>query len=120
MAKQEEYEIEESDAEKTVKYFGGESTEEDLRSIYELKTEIASLDALVEEKIRQVKEQNKGMENVQRGKYVASLKTVSGRVTTDWKQAYKDAVGEMPGADASKYIKKSDDSVRLEVRRIDG
>lgn len=123
MAKQkhEEYEIEEATpAETVVQHFKGETTEEDLRSIHELKVEIASMEAILEEKIRQVKEQNKGMENVQRGKYIASLKVISGRVTCDWKQAYRDAVGEMPEAEVQKYIKRSDDSVRLEVRRLDG
>lgn len=92
--------------------------EEDLKAYFEMKAEVEMLQGLLEEKRNYILEKTKGMESAMAGEYAAFFQKVSGRVTTDWKTAYRDAVGEMPSADVSKYVKKGEDTIRMEVKKI--
>lgn len=115
----EEYEIEESPV---VSHFKQPISEielgKKLARYHELVTEIQALEASKDILRSELLEAGKGMESINAGGYAAFFKTVSGRVTTDWKQAYKDAVGEMPETDVRKYTKQSEDSVRVEVKKL--
>jgi predicted phage-related endonuclease len=120
--KPEEYEIEESPAEVITGHFQKSIKDVELAKklsrYYELKTEIEILEQRKEEIGKELKEAGKGVESLMAGDYAAFFQKVSGRVSTDWKQAYRDAVGEMPSEDVSKYVKKGDDTIRMEVKKI--
>jgi predicted phage-related endonuclease len=119
--KDHEYEVEE-DANPVVEHFKQSISEIELAKklsrYYELKTEIEILEQRKEEIGKELKEAGRGAESLMAGDYAAFFQKVSGRVTTDWKQAYRDAVGEMPSEDVSKYVKKGEDTIRMEVKRI--
>lgn len=91
-----------------------------LAHYHELCTEITAMEASKDALRKEILEAGKGEESITAGGYAAFFKKVSGRVSTDWKRAYKDAVGEMPEEDAEKYITKGDDTFRLEVKKLSG
>lgn len=84
----------------------------------EVTTEIASLEAVKDIIRAELMERGRGVESVMAGDYAAFFQKVSGRVSTDWKQAYRDSVGEMPSEDVKKYVKRGEDSVRVEVKKL--
>lgn len=121
MAKQEEYEIEE-DKHPTAAHFersiGDIELAKKLARYYEIGTEIMALEATKDALRAELLELGKGEESIMAGDYAAFFKKVSGRASCDWKQAYRDAVGEMPSADVSKYVKKGEDSIRVEIKKL--
>lgn len=84
----------------------------------ELATEIEILEEAKERLRKELLEAGKGMESITAGDYAAFFTKVRGTAKTDWKQAYKDAVGEMPEDEVSKYIKRSEDYIKMEVKKI--
>jgi hypothetical protein len=84
----------------------------------EVTTEIAALEAVKDDLRKELLERGRGVESIMAGDYAAFFQKVSGRVTTDWKQAYRDSVGEMPGEDVKKYVRKGEDSVRVDVKKL--
>jgi hypothetical protein len=84
----------------------------------EVTTEIAALEAVKDDLRKELLERGRGVESIMAGDYAAFFQKVSGRVTTDWKQAYRDSVGEMPGDDVKKYVRKGEDSVRVDVKKL--
>lgn len=89
-----------------------------LARYYEIGTELLALEATKDALRAELIELGKGEESIMAGSYAAFFKKVAGRASCDWKQAYRDAVGEMPEADVSKYIKKAEDSIRVEVKKL--
>lgn len=89
-----------------------------LARYHELKTEIEILEQRKEEIGKELKDAGKGVESLMAGDYAAFFTKVSGRASTDWKTAYKDAVGDMPKEDVSKYTKKGDDYIKMEVKKV--
>lgn len=115
----EECEIEESPADQIVSHFKGNvELSKTLSRYHELSVEIASLEGIKEDLRKQLIEAGRGEESISAGGYAAFFKAVKGRCSMDWQRAYKDAVGEMPEADVSKYIKQGTDSVRVEVKKL--
>lgn len=84
----------------------------------EIQTEIESLEAIKESLRQEFIQLGRGEESISAGGFACFFKKVAGRVSTDWKQAYRDAVGEMSEADVSKYVKKGEESIRVEVRKL--
>jgi hypothetical protein len=84
----------------------------------EVTTEIAALEAVKDDLRKELLERGRGVESIMAGDYAAFFQKVSGRVTTDWKQAYRDSVGEMPVDDVKKYVRKGEDSVRVDVKKL--
>jgi hypothetical protein len=117
----EEFEIEE-EVNPTVEHFkqpiGEIELAKKLARYRELATEIEILEEAKDHLRKELLEAGRGMESLTAGDYAAFFQKVSGRVTTDWKQAYRDAVGEMPSEDVSKYVTKGQDTTRMEVKRI--
>lgn len=89
-----------------------------LARYHEVTTELAALEAVKDALRKELIDAGKGAESLMAGDYAAFFKKVQGRVSCDWKEAYRDAVGEMPEADVSKYVKKGEDTIRMEVKRI--
>ncbi len=89
-----------------------------LARYHEVCIELASLEAIKEDLRAELIKAGNGQESLMAGDYAAFFKKVSGRVSTDWKKAYRDAVGEMPSEDVSKYVTKADDTVRIEVKKL--
>ena len=116
-----EYEIEE-DAHPTVEHFKQPIDKIELAKklsrYHEVSIELAALEGLQKSLRAELIEAGKGEESVMAGDYAAFFKKVQGRVSCDWKQAYRDAVGEMPEADVSKYVKKGEESIRVEVKKL--
>ncbi len=113
--------------EKTKAFFAGEKesplqpkeiTEEMLSKYFEMSQELDHLSKLVEMMRLDIKSLGKGGETIQRGKFVAMLKKVSGRKTMNWKRLVKELVGELSEADTEKYQEIGDESIRLEVRKL--
>lgn len=121
MAK-EEYEIEETPAEVITGHFQKSikttELEKMLARYYEVTTEIASLEAVKDALRKELLEAGRGVESVMAGDYAAFFQKVSGRVTTDWAQAFRDLVGEMKSEDVSKYVRKGNDTVRMDVKKV--
>jgi len=117
----EEYEIEE-EAHPVAEHFkqsiGEIELAKKLARYHELATDIAALEGLRESLRKELLQLGRGEESIAAGDYAAFFQKVSGRVTTDWKQAYRDAVGEMPSEDVTKYVRKGEDSVRVEVKKL--
>ena len=119
--KQEEYEIEEP-SHPTAQHFQQDISQIELAKklarYHELQTEILALEASKDAIRGELIKAGNGEESLMAGEYAAFFKKVQGRVSCDWKQAYRDAVGEMPEADVTKYVKKGDDTVRVEVKKL--
>ena len=117
----ETYEIED-EMHSTAKHFTQKISEieigKKLAAYREVCTELEALEASKEILRKEILELGKGTDSIMGGGYAAFFKTVSGRVSCDWQQAYKDAVGEMSEEDVQKYITKGKDSVRLEVKKL--
>ncbi len=117
----EEFEVED-DSHPTVEHFKQSISEielgKKLARYYELTTEITALEAAKDALRAELLELGKGERSVMGGGYAAFYTKVSGRVSTDWKQAYKDAVGEMTSDDVSKYVRRGEDTIKVEVRRL--
>jgi hypothetical protein len=118
----EEYEIEETPVEQILTHFKKSIEEGELAAklahYHELCTELTAMEASKEALRKEILEAGRGEESISAGGYAAFFKKVSGRVSTDWKRAYRDAVGEMTSDEAEKYITKGEDTVRVEVKRI--
>lgn len=118
----EEFEIEETPAEVVTGHFQKSIKDIELAKMLErymeVTTEIAALEAIKDGLRAELLERGRGVESVMAGNYAAFFQKVSGRVTTDWKQAYRDSVGEMPSEDVKKYVKRGEDSVRVEVKKL--
>lgn len=91
---------------------------EKLARYHEVSVELAALEGIHKTLREELIKAGNGQESLMAGDYAAFFKKVQGRVSCDWKQAYKDAVGEMPEADVSKYVKKGDETVRVEVKKL--
>jgi hypothetical protein len=89
-----------------------------LARYHEVMTELAALEGVRDGLRAELLEAGRGEKSVTAGDYAAFFQKVSGRVSTDWKQAYRDSVGEMPSEDVTKYVKRGEDSVRVEVRKL--
>lgn len=117
----EEFEIEE-DSHPVVDHFqksiGEIELEKKLARYHEIATDIAALEGLKESLRKEILHLGRGEESITAGAYAAFFSKVSGRVTTDWKEAYRDAVGEMPSEDVKKYVRKGEDSMRVEVKKL--
>ena len=85
---------------------------------HEITTELAALESLKDALRTELIQAGRGLDSIMAGEYACFYKKVQGRVSCDWKQAYKDAVGEMPEDDVTKYIKKGEESVRVEVKKL--
>ena len=118
----------EADPSKIVKFFEGEEpspiqpkeiTEEILARLYDNMQEAEQLAKLIEMDKKDVKELGKGLENVIKGKYIACFKTVKGRKSVKWEKLAKDMIGKLTDADLEKYTEFGDESVRLEIKKID-
>ena len=118
----------EADPAKIAKFFAGEEanpiqpkeiTEEILARLYENMQEADHLAKLIEMDKKDVKELGKGLENVIKGKYMACFKTVKGRKSVKWDKLAKDMIGNLTDADMEKYTEFGDESVRLEIKKID-
>lgn len=119
--RQEEYEIEDgkTDAQKIVDHFmSSDLKEDDLKTYLDLKTELEALETLVEQKRKDILEKCRGMESAKAGSYVAFFKSVKGRETIDWKRFVADQIGNPPATELAPYTKKSEDSIRMEVKRL--
>ena len=92
--------------------------EKTLARYHEITTEMAALEAVRDDLRKELLERGRGVESVMAGDYAAFFQKVSGRVTTDWKQAFRDLVGEMRPEDVSKYVRKGEDSVRIDVKKV--
>ena len=118
----ETYEIEEEAAHPIAAHFKQPisqiEVEKKLAYYFEVMTEISALEATKEQLRKDILELGKGQESLSAGKYAAFFKKVSGRVSCDWQKAYKDAVGEMTEEDARKYIKRGEDTVRVEIKKL--
>src|SRR5262245_3390963 len=79
----------------------------------EISIEIEALEGAKDARRTTLIELGKGEESISAGGFACFFKKVAGRVSTDWKRAYKDAVGEMPSEDVSKYVTKGDETVRI-------
>lgn len=121
MARQEEYEIEE-EANPIAEHFKQPISQIELAKkmarYHEVCIELASLEALKDALRAELIEAGKGEESIMAGDYAAFFKKVQGRVSCDWKQAYRDAVGEMPESDVTKYVRKGEESIRVEVKKL--
>lgn len=113
--------------EKTVAFFSGdvvsplhpkELTEEILARLYDNMQEADHLAKLIEMDKRDVKELCRGMETVQKGKFVAILKTVNGRKTVNWQKLVKDMIKNVSDEELAKYTDEGDPSVRLEIKKL--
>ena len=117
----EEYEIEEA-SHPTVEHFKQDiawiELSKKLARYHEIQTEILALEASRDALRGEIIQAGRGQESVMAGDYAAFFKKVQGRVSCDWKAAYRDAVGEMPEADVSKYVKKGEESIRVEVKKL--
>mgnify|MGYP001570319842 CR=1 FL=1 len=114
--------------EKTTAFFHGEEvtplhpkelTEELLAKYYDAALELDLLSKQVEMMKLDIKELGKGVETVQKGKYIAIFKAVKGRTSFNFKRFVKDKIGDITEADTEKYADVGDPSVRLEVRKLD-
>ena len=117
----EEYEIED-DAQSTVDHFKQSISQIELAKMlaryHEVTTEIAALEAVKDDLRKELLIAGRGAESIMAGDYAAFFQKVSGRVTTDWKTAFRDFVGEMKPEDVSRYVKKGEETVRMDVRRV--
>lgn len=118
----------ETPAEEVVKFFKGEEqtplhpkeiTEELLARLYDNLEEARMLALLIEQDKKDLKELGKGLENICKGKYVASFKTVKGRKSVKWEKLAKDMIGKLSEADLEKYTETGEESVRLEIKKLD-
>lgn len=120
----EEYEIEQGKpmnprAQEVVSHFmSSDLKEEDLRSYLDLKTEFEALKELVEAKRLSILEKCRGMESAKAGNYVAFLKTVAGRKSVKWERFAKAMIGKITDTDLAPYTEQSEDSIRLEVKKL--
>lgn len=92
--------------------------EKKLAYYLELCTDIDALTATKDALRKELIEAGRGEESILAGNYACFFKKIAGRVSTDWKRAYKDAVGEMPEAEVQKYITRGEESIRVEVKRL--
>jgi hypothetical protein len=99
-------------------FMASDLKESDLKEYAELKFEADRLSELIEQKRKLILEKCKGMESAKAGNYVAFLKAVKGRESTDWKRYVSDVVGKVSDADLATYTKRSEDSIRLEVKKL--
>ena len=118
----------EADPAKIVKFFEGEEsspiqpkeiTEELLARLYDNMEEAKQLATLIEMDKKDLKELGKGVENIIKGKYIASFKTVKGRKSVKWDKLAKDMIGKLTDADLEKYTEQGEESVRLEIKKLD-
>ena len=118
----------EADPAKIVKFFEGEEpnklqpkeiTEELLARLYDNMEEAKQLATLIEMDKKDLKELGKGIENIIKGKYIASFKTVKGRKSVKWDKLAKDMIGKLTDADLEKYTEQGEESVRLEIKKLD-
>lgn len=114
--------------EATVAFFKGEEqtplhpkeiTEELLARLYDNMEEARQLALLIEMDKKDLKELGTGVENVVKGKYVASFKVVKGRKSIKWEKLAKDMIGKLTESDLEKYTEVGEESVRLEVKKLD-
>jgi hypothetical protein len=117
----ESYEIEE-EVHPTVQHFTKSISEIELAKklarYRELSTEIEALEASKDALRKELLELGKGEESVMAGGYVAFYKAVKVRESIDWKRYVSDVVGKVPDADLAPYTKRSEDTIRLEVKKI--
>ena len=115
-------------AEKAVSLFKGEEqtplhpkeiTESLLARLYDNMEEAKQLATLIEMDKKDLKELGKGIENIIKGKYIASFKTVKGRKSVKWDKLAKDMIGKLTDADLEKYTEQGEESVRLEIKKLD-
>jgi len=113
--------------EKTVKFFQGEEanplqpkelTEDLLSKYYDASLELDLLAKQVEMMKKDIKELGKGVETIQKGKFIAMFKEAKGRRTVEWDRLAKDLIGKLSDEDIAKYTKQGEPSVRLEVRKL--
>lgn len=115
-------------AAEAVRFFKGEEetplhpkeiSEELLARLYDNMQEADMLAKLIEQDKKDVKELGRGSETIQRGKYVAILKSVKGRKSVAWARLAKAMIGNLSDDDLEKYTETGDESVRLEIRKLD-
>jgi len=124
--KHEEYEIEEDPAEAIPKHFQQPISQIELAKkmarYYELKTEIELMKERLDELTKELKEAGKGEESVMAGDYAAFFTKVTGRVTTDWPRFLNEFVipkiGKLQEGDMTPFIKRGEDTVRMEVKKL--
>lgn len=92
--------------------------EKKLARYREIQTEIEALEAVKESLREEFIQLGKGEESISAGGFACFFKKVAGRVSTDWKRAFRDLVGEMKPEDVSKYVTKGEDTIRVEVRKL--
>ena len=118
----------EADPAKIVEFFKGEEqtplhpkeiTEEILARLYDNMQEAEQLAKLIEMDKKDLKELGKGLENVAKGKYIACFKTVKGRKSVKWERMVKELIGKVSDADMEKYLEIGEDSIRLEIKKLD-
>lgn len=119
--------VKETTAEEVVKFFKGEEqtplhpkeiTEEMLARLYDNLEEARMLALLIEQDKKDLKELGRGSENIVKGKYVASFKVVKGRKAVRWEKLARDMIGKLSPADLEKYTETGEESVRLEVKKL--
>lgn len=113
---------------KTVEFFKNEEltplhpkeiTEEILARLYDNMQEAEHLAKLIQMDKKDLKELGRGLENVQKGKYIACFKTVKGRKSINWEKLAKDMIGKLTESDLEKYTETGEESVRLEIKKVD-
>lgn len=116
----EEYEIEEDNP--IAVHFGKPIVEielgKKLSRYHELCVEIASLEGLKDALREEIIHAGRGMESINAGGYVAFFKKVSGRVSTNWEAYARSQIKDITADELRPYIKRGEDSVRVEVKRL--
>lgn len=114
--------------EKTVQFFSGdketplhpkEITESMLAKLYENLADLEQLSKLTTMMKNDIKELGRGLENVQKGKYIAMFKVVKGRRSVNWQRLTKALIGDLKDEDLEKYSEEGETTTRLEIRRLD-
>jgi len=124
MVNGEAYEVEEDKptnpgAQEVVSHFmASDLKEDDLKSYMDLKTELEHLTEIVKQKREALLEKCRGMESAKAGNYVAFFKSVKGRQTVDWQGFVTAQIGKPSQADLAPYTKQSEDSIRIEVKKL--
>ncbi len=118
----EEYEIEQDPGTEVVTHFKQPITQIELAKklarYRELATEIEILEEAKERIRKELLEAGRGEESITAGDYAAFFKTVKGRVSVNWEGYCKAQMKDIPQVELEPYTKRSEDTVRMEVKKI--